>query len=311
MARPAKVMLVVLATAADQPDITASDRLYADALERRGCRVVGAPWDGPRQAFEGAAAVVLRSTWGYYRTVDAFRAWTETVAATSRLFNPLALVRWNLRKDYVGKLAAAGVRVPGTHFVACEAAAIGKVFAETGWRRAVVKPATGASGYSVELIERDEVAASVGRLAAEARETGVLVQAFLPEIAEGELSLVYFDGVFSHAIRKRPPQGEFRVNSRFGATRAAETPSADVAGQGAAALRVLPERPLYARVDGVGARRPADRAGGRGAGAGFVHGVRSAVGRTLRRCDDEAAGDPERQDVKLPHFMFLSPLGRG
>ncbi len=80
---------------------------------------------------------------------------------------------------------------------------------------------------------------------------GVLVQEFLPEIAEGELSLVYFDGVFSHAIRKRPPPGEFRVNSRFGATRSAETPSPDVAEQGATALRALPELPLYARVDGV------------------------------------------------------------
>jgi glutathione synthase/RimK-type ligase-like ATP-grasp enzyme len=79
----------------------------------------------------------------------------------------------------------------------------------------------------------------------------VLVQEFLPEIEDGELSLVYFDGVFSHAVRKRPPKGEFRVNSRFGATRSAETPSYDAAEQGAGALRALPELPLYARVDGV------------------------------------------------------------
>ena len=83
-----------------------------------------APWDGPREAFAGADAVVLRSTWGYYRALDAFRAWTEAMAAATRLFNPIALVRWNLRKDYVGKLAAAGIRVPQSHIVACEAAAI-------------------------------------------------------------------------------------------------------------------------------------------------------------------------------------------
>jgi glutathione synthase/RimK-type ligase-like ATP-grasp enzyme len=91
----------------------------------------------------------------------------------------------------------------------------------------------------------------VSRLAAEARAGGVLVQEFLPEIAEGELSLIYFDGLFSHAVRKRPPQGEFRVNSRFRATRSAEMPSRAVTEQGAAALRTLPELPLYARVDGV------------------------------------------------------------
>ncbi len=243
--------LVVLATAADQPDITASDKLYAEALKRRGVNVAGAPWDGPRAAFEGATAVVIRSTWGYYRAAESFRDWTEAMAAATLLFNPIALVRWNLRKDYLGKLAAAGVRVPHSHFVAAEIDAIEKAFAQTGWARAVVKPATGASGYSVELVARGDVAAAVTRLPAEARSAGVLVQEFLPEIDDGELSLVYFDGVFSHAVRKRPPNGEFRVNSRFGATRSAETPSHDVAEQGAKALRALPELPLYARVDGV------------------------------------------------------------
>ena len=239
--------MIVLATAADQPEITGSDRLYADALERRGYRVVGAPWNGPQEAFAGATAVVLRSTWGYYRTPDAFHAWVEAVAASTRLFNPIEVVRWNLRKDYVGKLAAAGVRVPGTRIVAREAAAVERVFAETGWSRAVVKPLSGASGHSVELLTRDAVVTALPRLAGDE----LLVQEFLPEIAEGELSLVYFDGVFSHAIRKRPPAGEFRANSRFGATWSAEMPPAAVAGQGATALRCLPERPLYARVDGV------------------------------------------------------------
>ena len=78
-----------------------------------------------------------------------------------------------------------------------------------------------------------------------------MVQEFLPEIAQGEVSLVYFDGVFSHAIRKVPQKGEFRVNSRFGATRDVEVPSAAVRERAAETLRVLPEMPLYARVDGV------------------------------------------------------------
>ena len=238
---------IVLATAADQPDITASDELYAAALRRRGFEVMGAAWNGPRAAFDGAAAVVLRSTWGYYCALAEFGAWTEAIAASTRLFNPIGLVRWNLRKDYLGKLAAAGIRTPGTRIVAREAAAIEQVFDETGWQRAVVKPATGGGGHSVELLSRDVVGGAVPRLTP----GDVLVQEFLPEIAGGELSMVYFDGVFSHAIRKRPPKGEFRSNSRYGPTRAAETPAVEVAEQGAAALAVLPEMPLYARVDGV------------------------------------------------------------
>src|SRR5258705_11830822 len=116
------------------------------------------------------------------------------MAGASRLFIPIGLVRWSLRKDYIGKLAAASVRVPQTHFVDCEDEAIDKVFGETGWARAVVKPLTGASGYSVELVAREEIARAVSRLAAEARAGGGLVQEDLPGIAGGELSRVYFDG---------------------------------------------------------------------------------------------------------------------
>ena len=231
---------IVLATAADEPDITASDRLYADALERRGCRVTGAPWDGPREAFAGADAVVIRSTWGYYRALNAFRDWTEATAAVTRLFNPIGLVRWNLRKDYVGKLAAAGVRVPQSYVVACETAAIERVFAETGWDRAVVKPASGASGYSVELMKRATLAEQVAGLSDEARAVGVVVQEFLPEIVEGELSLVYFDGVFSHAIRKRPPPAARRVPQQLALWCHAQRRGAAERGDGAG--RRLPAR---------------------------------------------------------------------
>ncbi|MGQ0581749.1 MAG: ATP-grasp domain-containing protein [Reyranella sp.] len=245
------MFLIVLATSLESPDITPSDRLYADALERRGCRVAGAAWDGPREAFAGADAVVLRATWGYYRMLEAFRDWTEAMAAATRLFNPIDLVRWNLRKDYVGKLAAAGIRVPQSHIVPCDAAAIAKVLDDAGWEQAVVKPASGASGHSVELVKRATLPKQVAGLSDEARTSGVVVQEFLPEIAEGELSLIYFDGVFSHAIRKRPPQGEFRSNSRYGPTRTAETPPREVTEQGVACLAALPEMPLYARVDGV------------------------------------------------------------
>jgi glutathione synthase/RimK-type ligase-like ATP-grasp enzyme len=243
--------LIILATAADQPDITPSDQLYAEALRRRGAEVRGAAWNGPPSAFDGADAVVLRSTWGYYRAAQAFAAWTEAVAAGTRLFNPIALVRWNMRKDYLDKLAAAGVRVPQSDLVPAAVETITQVFRERGWPRAVIKPMTGTSGYFVDLVAPHEVAPAIARLPDEVRAGGVIVQEFLPEIADGELSLVYFNGAFSHAVRKQPMQGEFRVNSRFGASRRRETPPAEVVAQGAAVLRALPELPLYARIDGV------------------------------------------------------------
>ena len=79
----------------------------------------------------------------------------------------------------------------------------------------------------------------------------VLVQEFLAEIADGELAGVFFDGVFSHALRRVPATGEFRINSQYGGRMEAVTLTRDVVDAMAAVLALLPKRPLYARVDGV------------------------------------------------------------
>jgi glutathione synthase/RimK-type ligase-like ATP-grasp enzyme len=79
---------------------------------------------------------------------------------------------------------------------------------------------------------------------------GAMIQPFLPSLeAEGELSLIYIEGEFSHAVRKRPTPGDFRVQSIWGGTMApaeAETRHVEVAER---ALGQLDEPPLYARVD--------------------------------------------------------------
>ena len=68
--------------------------------------------------------------------------------------------------------------------------------------------------------------------------------------AAGE-ELAISPSAVSHAIRKRPPPGEFRTNSRYKPIRTAEAPPPAVSQQGAACLATLPEMPLYARVDGI------------------------------------------------------------
>ena len=240
---------IILATAADQPDITASDKLYADALERRGYRVVGAPWEGPRAAFDGATAVVIRSTWGCYRAAESFRDWTEAMAADP-----------SLQPHRAGALEPAQGLPSASLLRRVRGAALALRRRRDRCDRKRVHPnRLGArrreAGNGCEwLLGRagGAVSGRGGRPASGRSPVGRRAgQEFLPEIEDGELSLVYFDGVFSHAVRKRPPKGEFRVNSRFGATRSAETPSHAVAEPGAKALRALPELPLYARVDGV------------------------------------------------------------
>ena len=62
---------------------------------------------------------------------------------------------------------------------------------------------------------------------------------------------MFFDGAFSHAVIKRPREGDFRVQEEYGGRARSMTPPADRVDAAARYLAVSPEPPLYARVDGV------------------------------------------------------------
>src|SRR5262245_27499235 len=96
---------IVLATCRTWPELDASDRCLAVALEQRGFDVEAAPWNGPFAPFARAAAVVIRATWDYHRALADYSAWLDRLDA-GQTFNVPALVRWNLEKTYLNALAA-------------------------------------------------------------------------------------------------------------------------------------------------------------------------------------------------------------
>jgi glutathione synthase/RimK-type ligase-like ATP-grasp enzyme len=244
---------IVIATCARWPEVSASDQLYVEALAERGIDAVGAPWNGPPGPFASAAAVVLRSTWDYHYALDCFTNWLgELEQRGIPVYNPPDLVRWNLTKSYLLDLAARGVTLPATHIVPGDATAVADVFDRTGWQRAVIKPAVGASGHNVRLLERSEVDTVVGGLETSGHAHHLIVQEFMPEIREtGELACVFFDGGFSHAFWRRPAPGEFRINSQYGGRLEPASPAETTVQKARAVLDVLPAVPLYARVDGL------------------------------------------------------------
>jgi hypothetical protein len=80
----------------------------------------------------------------------------------------------------------------------------------------------------------------------------VLVQPCMTEVeSHGEWSIVFFRGQYSHAVRKRPAPGDFRVQPRFGGYVEAAVPSSDLVGQAAAILSATDADLLYARIDGI------------------------------------------------------------
>jgi glutathione synthase/RimK-type ligase-like ATP-grasp enzyme len=241
---------IVLVTCRAWPDLSASDRCLAAALQARGHRVEAAMWKGPFEPFAAAAAVVIRSSWDYHEQPDAYRAWLDRLQP-ERTFNLPALVRWNLSKAHVIDLGARGVRVPRSRIAAAEPDAVAAALDALDLAEAVVKPLVGASGFGVERVRRGGEAAALARAQARKATERVLVQEFVAGIEDGELAGVFFDGVFSHGLRRLPAPGEFRINAQYGGRMEAATLPDDVMSVMTDVLGLLPASALYARVDGL------------------------------------------------------------
>lgn len=243
--------MIVVATCADWPEPSKSEALLVAALRARGTEVSAAPWNGPEAAFDGADLVLLRACWDYHKSPQRFLAWLDRLEARGlSVLNPPALVRWNFDKRYLLALQAAGIRVPGTRIVPSnDHAAIAAAMREAGWAEAVLKPISGQSGFHVELLRLAERAD--WPVSAMPTETALL-QSFIADIGRlGEVALIFFDGRFSHAVRKLSAPGEWRSNSQYGGTYEAATVDPATIAAAEAALAAAPFHPLYARVDGV------------------------------------------------------------
>ncbi|WP_028970279.1 glutathione synthase [Sphingomonas sp. URHD0057] len=83
----------------------------------------------------------------------------------------------------------------------------------------VIKPLHGNAGKAVFKVGRDgaNLSALIELFNATYREPHVL-QAFLPEVAEGDKRIVLVDGEFAGAINRRPAQGDIRSNLAAGGT---------------------------------------------------------------------------------------------
>lgn len=246
-------MRVALATCRQVPALTDDDRLLPPALAALGAQAEAVTWDDGAADWTRYDRVVLRSVWDYHLRPDAFGAW---LAARERegaaMCNPPALVRWNAHKSYLRELGAGGVATIETAWLARgSAAALGALMDGRGWADVVVKPAVSASAYRTFRAGRAEAAARQTDLDAILAEGDALVQPFASEIAEGEWSLVFLGGAFSHAVRKRPAASDFRVQEELGGRASTEDPGPALVTQARAALAAAPGRAAYARVDGI------------------------------------------------------------
>ncbi len=222
--------------------------LLAAACRRHDIMLHPEPW---RTIGAGAGydAAIIRSTWGY---PAVWREFCSALAAVRPpLFNDAETAAWNIDKRYLSDLAAHGAPLPRTIYLEqAEANAILSSFDMLATDEIVVKPAIGAGAWRQARLKRGDDLPAAELLPPAA----TIVQPFLPSVAaDGETSLLYFGGAFSHACLKRAKPGDYRTQGRHGASEHPHSASAaerDAADQVMAAFAATGRAtPLYARVD--------------------------------------------------------------
>ena len=220
----------------------------AEPLQATGATVEGRAWTTDED-LSGFDLILPLMVWGNYRAVDR---WLDRVADWERqglpIQNPPSVLRWNVDKIYLDRLRQGGAPTPPTVWVERgDAEAVRRAREQIGWTDVVLKPRRSGGAYRTHRLMADDP------LDFEAIEAPAMIQPYFPGVgAEGEVSLIFFEGRFSHAIRKVAAKGDFRVQPDWGGhvTRAEPDELEMAAAQ--AALAAIEEGPLlYARVDMV------------------------------------------------------------
>jgi hypothetical protein len=200
-------MRVALVTARAARGLDEDMAPLSAALGALGASSTIVDWDDPAAEWGRFDLVVPRSAWDYAERLPEFLAWAERVAAVTTLLNPLAVVRWNTDKHYLGELARAGAPVVPTAYLepgADPGRTLDEFLAGDACRELVVKPAVGAGARDArrhQRTDRDGILAHGRPLLAAGR--SLMLQPYLESVDQaGETALMYLGGRFSHAIRK-------------------------------------------------------------------------------------------------------------
>jgi glutathione synthase/RimK-type ligase-like ATP-grasp enzyme len=236
---------VALATHRGCPKLSADDQLLIPHFRDFDIEAKAVVWDNQETDWSEFRQVIIRSCWDYHLRLPEFLAWIAGLESRNvDLQNNGDLVRWNADKRYLRRLEQSGIAIPETHWLPeHEEASLSSVLAAHGWDCAVVKPTVSATAHGTRLVSRDTDEILRGP---------AMVQKFMPEIqTHGESSLIFFHGEFSHAVRKIPATGDFRVQTEFGGSVRGIVPSRSVIDAATEVLQKVEYQNLYARVDGL------------------------------------------------------------
>ncbi len=227
----------------------ADDELAIEPLRDLGWETQTVSWRVKNIDWSRFEAVIIRTPWDYQDSPREFLEVLREIENSTRLENPLRIVKWNLRKTYLQELEKKGVKIVPTFFSdeLIDAGLFAGWFEDFATDEIIIKPVVSATAQDTFRLKK-----FLPELTKTFRNREYIVQPFMKNIvAEGEFSLFYFGGEFSHAILKTPKPRDFRVQEEWGGIITAIEPSEKLSAAGERALKQIGQKLLYARVDFV------------------------------------------------------------
>lgn len=227
------------------------DAFVVNALKAEGLNVTRLAWDDAHFDWNTTKCIIFRTTWDYFDRFSEFSIWLENVSKQTRLINSEAIIRWNIDKHYLLDLQKSNVHIAETHFIEPNTSTTLKEIHNTlGWTETVLKPCVSGAARHTYKLNVDNLAQHETIFKSLIANEAMMLQPFQYNIVEkGEISMMVFNGHFTHAVLKKAKHGDFRVQDDFGGSVHKYTPTKEEITFAESAVKACKELPLYARVD--------------------------------------------------------------
>lgn len=247
---------VAILTMDQADDFAVYDQVLDAPMAELGWQTQHISWRSKSANWNDFDAVIIRSTWDYQDDVEAFIEVLQTIDSSSAtLLNSLDIVKWNINKHYLRELESHNVAiVPTLWRETFDFDELESYFEHFQTHQIVIKPTISANADNTFWLKKDTSEETFGakkellKQALSGRQ--LMIQPFVQSVIdEGEFSLFYFSGDYSHCILKTPQTGDFRVQEEHGGLIQSQTPCNDLLTSAKNALQNIPKDVLYARID--------------------------------------------------------------
>jgi glutathione synthase/RimK-type ligase-like ATP-grasp enzyme len=232
-------------------NILDDDHLLQTALAQHGISSVRVDWASRKVDWSQFRCAVFRTTWDYFERQNEFFTWLEQVRGQTRLCNDASLIEWNVDKHYLADLAKQGICVVPTRFVERNnSITLHELLDDCGWDEAILKPCVSGAARHTYRLNRVIAFQLEPIFLHLLQNESLILQPFQRSVMySGEIALMLFDGRVTHAIKKIPKHGDFRVQDDHGGTVHPYKPTELEIQFAQQVMDACPSKPIYGRVD--------------------------------------------------------------